>query len=181
MVSNLSIFSDNAFDILERDHGLFFEFGKSSMTDSFSWEVGGKKIISEYLSTRFGFMYIDSDSLDEEYAWLWGVNGGFRINVNHPISPFIGLGVFWGDARFHYSQKVKIRENVNLNVELDLKGQKKEIKEDDTVVSLFPEIGTDIWLKGNLSLSFLCRYYFVSEGRDFDFWLYNCGLTYHFF
>ena len=155
--------------------GLYLELGGRAEPDTVGGECGLFMYTSENMSTVFGLAFLASEGFDDIFT---GASLGIRFSTDSRISPFIGMGVFGGYSK----EEVKAEHDRIDNDEdefIDEPGETKEVIK-DVIGSIYPEIGLHVWCNDRTRLTVTGKYYITTEGREYDFWLYNLGIAISF-
>lgn len=135
-------------------------YGGAAFADdpkSVGFELGGFDYATPWLSSRISLSYLNGTGADDSFT---GANAGLRMELPSRLSPFVGTGIYGG-----YSEETVIA---------DCGCEEEEI--DGYFGAIYPEVGLHFWLNGHWRLTTSAAYYFNTDGRDQDFWLFGVSL-----
>jgi hypothetical protein len=109
---------------------------------------------------------------DDAYG---GLDLGLRLQSPTRVAAFVGVGTFHGASR-----KVEDADDDGIDNDddgwIDEYGEDKE-SFDGWLSSIYPEIGTHLWINGRWRLTGYGRYLITTEGRQHDDWLLGIQLA----
>jgi len=134
-------------------------------------ELGFERYHANWLTARGALSaFVGEDD------FFGGADLGVRIQAPSRIAPFVGIGTFHGASR-----KVEDATNDWLDNDddgfIDESGETKK-SFDGWLSSIYPEVGTHIWVNGNWRLTGYGRYLITTEGRQHDDWLFGLQLSF---
>ncbi len=151
--------------------GAYLEIGGQTDPTSIGIGFGGFKYNYRYLTTRMALYVLGSESVDDVFL---GADAGVRMELGTRVSPFVGLGGYYG----YHSDQVPA-ENDKLdndgNGQVD-EGGEKDTQIDRSMATIYPEAGVHIWIDDTNRLTLSGKYHITTEGRDTDFWLFCFGI-----
>ena len=121
-------------------------------------EIGLLYFPSYWSEAHVGLTAVGSTAAENLFG---GVNAGVRVHSPTRLSPFAGFGVHGGlgyDRCDDDSTTSTCRDEQTLGF-----------------AAVYPEVGVHYWLGGRTRLSGTAAYWFNTEGRDSDLWIF--GLT----
>lgn len=139
------------------EYGLYGGMAFADAPTSVGLEVGGFDYATSWLSSHISLSYLAGTGAQDLFT---GANAGLRMQIPSRLSPFVGTGVYGG-----YSE-----ETVTADCGC------KEEQFDGAFAAVYPEVGMHLWLNGHWRLTTSAAYYFNTEGRDQDFWLFGISL-----
>jgi hypothetical protein len=154
-------------------HGsLYLELGGRAAPNAVGCEMGVSEYADDYTTFYFAGSIIAAEHLDDFFT---GLSVGFRINARSRISPFVGLGAFAG-----YSESTVGAANDGIDNDgdsyVDEYGEEKTYV-DNALATIYPEVGINIFLTELMSVIFATKYHFTTEGKAFDFRMFNFGIA----
>ncbi len=160
-------------DTVSHKAGTYLEVGGQTDPTAVGVGLGAFKYNYRYLSTRLAIYVLGSESIDEVFL---GADMGFRLELGTVVSPFIGLGGYYG-----YHVENTPAEDDKLDNDGD--GQVDEAGEQDaridrSVATIYPETGLHIWIDKRTRFSLSGKYHITTEGRESDFWLFCVGFSF---
>ncbi len=159
----------HASDKYYRKQGVSIDLGGRTDPLAIGGEISILGEIYDRVSFKAGlsFLGLENDNL------FGGYTMGIQYRTGHRLSPFIGLGAFYG-----YSERKDDAEDDNIDNDndgfVDESGEEKEVI-DDTIASLYPEIGMHFWVTDKTRLTMSSKYQITTKGRDHDFWMFSLG------
>jgi len=153
--------------------GPYLEIGGQTDPAAVGVGLGGFKYNYRYLSTRLALYVLGSESIDDIF---FGADAGFRLDLGTLVSPFVGLGGYYG----YHTEYVPAEDD---KLDNDGDGQVDEAGEQDaqidrSVASIYPEAGVHIWIDRFTRFSLSGKYHVTTEGRNSDFWLFCVGFSF---
>lgn len=155
--------------------GFYVELGGREEPDAIGGEIGGYGYINDNVSARLGLALLASESFDDVFT---GISAGMRFCLDAPLTPFVGFGVFGGWAREKVGAANDGVDNDGDGL-VDETGEQKEVVS-DVLASVYPEVGVHLWASDRTRLTLSGKYQVTTEGRDFDFWMFNVGMGFSF-
>jgi hypothetical protein len=151
--------------------GSYIEIGGQTDPAAIGIGLGGFNYNYRYLSTRMALYVLGSESVDDVF---FGADAGVRMELGTRVSPFVGLGGYYG----YHSDQIPA-ENDKLDNDGD--GQvdedgEKDVNIDRSMATIYPEAGLHIWIDNVNRLTLSGKYHITTEGRDSDFWLFCFGI-----
>ncbi len=133
-------------------------------------ELGVEGYAANWMTTRCAVSAFLGE--DEGFA---GLDLGVRVQAPTRIAPFVGIGTFQGGSR---GVELAHWDGVDNDDDglIDEHGEKKSIV-DGWLSTIYPEVGTHVWVNGSWRLTTYGRYLVTSEGRNHDDWLMGMQLT----
>lgn len=147
------------------DRGCAFIGGDMSKHPySIALEVGAEAYAGEVLSLNGSLTLLSHEDVEET---LGGLKLGVRAALPARISPFVGLGAYYGYAE-------ESRDADEDGIDNDGDGFIDEAGEDESVVTssmatAYPEIGLHLWVTDSARLTLRYAYNLSSFGRRSDF------------
>lgn len=151
--------------------GAYLEIGGQTDPTAIGIGFGGFKYNYRYLTTRMAVYVLGSESVDDVFL---GADAGVRMELGTRVSPFVGLGGYYG----YHSDQVPA-ENDGLDNDGDGQvdeGGEKDAQIDRSMATIYPEAGLHIWIDKTNRLTLSGKYHITTEGRDTDFWLFCFGI-----
>ncbi len=151
--------------------GTYLEIGGQTDPTAIGIGFGGFKYNYRYLTTRMALYVLGSESVDDVFL---GADAGVRMELGTRVSPFVGLGGYYG----YHSDQVPA-ENDQLDNDGDGQvdeGGEKDTQIDRSVATIYPEAGVHLWIDDTNRLTLSGKYHITTEGRDTDFWLFCFGI-----
>jgi hypothetical protein len=151
--------------------GSYLEIGGQTDPTAIGIGFGGFKYNYRYLTTRMAIYVLGSESVDDVF---FGADAGVRMELGTWVSPFVGLGAYYG-----YASDQIPAENDKLDNDgdglVDESGE-KDHQSDRSMATVYPEAGLHIWIDKTNRLTLSGKYHITTEGRDSDFWLLCFGI-----
>ena len=151
--------------------GSYIEIG--GQTDPTAVGVGFGGFINNYryLSTRMALYVLGSESVGDVFL---GADAGVRMELGTRVSPFVGLGGYYG---YHSNQIPAENDKLDNDGDglVDESGE-KDTQIDRSMATIYPEAGLHIWIDKVNRLTLSAKYEVTTEGRDSDFWLFCFGV-----
>ena len=155
--------------------GEYVELGGRANPDSAFGSIGFFEEVSDQITLKGGISFLASESFDDIFT---GGNLDVQYSLGMRFSPFIGAGVFAG-----YSEEIVSAEDDNIDNDddgfVDESGEEKSIV-DDVIASVYPEAGFHYWITEEVKLAFSGKYHVVTEGREYDFWIFSTSFNLSF-
>jgi len=151
--------------------GAYLEIGGQTDPTAIGIGFGGFKYNYRYLTTRMAVYVLGSESVNDVFL---GADAGVRMELGTRVSPFVGLGGYYG----YHSDQVPA-ENDNLDNDGDGlvdEGGEKDAQIDRSMATIYPEAGLHIWIDKTNRLTLSGKYHITTEGRETDFWLFCFGI-----
>ena len=151
--------------------GAYLEIGGQTDPTAIGIGFGGFEYNYRYLTTRMALYVLGSESVDDVFL---GADAGVRMELGTRVSPFVGLGGYYG----YHSDQVPA-ENDKLDNDGDGlvdEGGEKDTQIDRSMATIYPEAGVHIWIDDTNRLTLSGKYHITTEGRDTDFWLFCFGI-----
>ena len=151
--------------------GPYIEIGGQTDPTAVGIGFGGFINNYRYLSTRMALYVLGSESVEDVFL---GADAGVRMELGARVSPFVGLGGYYG----YHSNQIPA-ENDKLDNDGDGlvdEGGEKDTQIDRSIATIYPEAGLHIWIDKVHRLSLSAKYQVTTEGRDSDFWLFCFGV-----
>ena len=169
-ITPLSTLAD---DITSDLAGTYLEIGGQTDPIAGGIGLGAFHYNYRYLSTRLAIYILGSESIDDTFL---GADTGIRFELGTVVSPFIGLGGYFG-----YHVENSPAEDDELDNDGD--GQVDEDGEEDaridrSVATIYPEAGIHVWIDKWTRFSLSGKYHITTEGRESDFWLFCVGFSF---
>ena len=173
MLLSIPPFSAQAGDITRDKAGTYLEIGGQTDPTAVGVGLGAFNYNYRYLSTRLAMYILGSESIDDAFL---GAETGIRFELGTVVSPFIGLGGYYG-----YHVENSPAEDDELDNDGD--GQVDEDGEEDaridkSVATIYPEAGLHVWIDKRTRFSLSGKYHITTEGRASDFWLFCVGFSF---
>jgi hypothetical protein len=151
--------------------GPYIEIGGQTDPAAIGVGLGAYNYNYRHLTTRLAVYVLGSESVDDVFL---GADAGFRMALGTPVSPFIGLGGYYG----YHSEQISAEDD---GLDNDGDGQvdeggEKDARIDRSMASVYPEAGLHIWIDQKNRLTLSGKYHITTEGRDSDFWLFCFGI-----
>ena len=151
--------------------GSYLEIGGQTDPTAIGIGFGGFKYNYRYLTTRMAIYVLGSESVDDVFL---GADAGVRMELGTWVSPFVGLGAYYG----YHSDQIPA-ENDKLDNDgdglVDESGE-KDHQIDRSMATIYPEAGVHIWIDDTNRLTLSGKYHITTDGRDTDFWLFCFGI-----
>ncbi len=153
--------------------GTYLEIGGQTDPAAVGVGLGAFNYNYRFLSTRLSIYVLGSESIDDVFL---GADTGIRFELGTVVSPFIGLGGYYG-----YHVENSPADDDELDNDGD--GQVDEDGEEDaridrSVATIYPEAGIHVWIDKWTRFSLSGKYHITTEGRDSDFWLFCVGFSF---
>ncbi|MBT8375057.1 MAG: hypothetical protein KJN80_09120 [Deltaproteobacteria bacterium] len=153
--------------------GTYLEIGGQTDPTAVGVGLGAFNYNYRYLSTRLALYMLGSESINDVFL---GADAGIRLELGTLVSPFIGLGGYYG-----YHVENTPAEDDNLDNDGD--GQVDEAGEEDaridrSVASIYPEAGLHVWIDKRTRFTLSGKYHITTDGRESDFWLFCVGFSF---
>ena len=151
--------------------GPYIEIGGQTDPAAIGVGLGAFNYNYRYLTTRMAVYVLGSESVDDVFL---GADAGFRMEPGTPVSPFIGLGGYYG---YHTEQVSADDDGLDNDGDGQVdEGSEKDARIDRSVATIYPEAGLHIWIDKTNRLTLSGKYHITTEGRDTDFWLFCFGI-----
>jgi len=173
MVLSVSVSMAQAAEFNNNKQGPFIEIAGQTDPTAVGVGLGGFKYNYRCLSTRLALYVLGSESVDDVF---FGADAGFRLELGTVLSPFIGLGGYYG---YHTEQIPADDDKLDNDGDgqVDESGE-KDVHIDRSMASIYPEAGLHIWLDPVTRFSMSGKYHVTTEGREADFWILCVGFSF---
>ena len=151
--------------------GPYIEIGGQTEPAAIGVGLGAYNYNYRYLTTRMAMYVLGSESVDNVFL---GADAGIRMELGTQVSPFVGLGGYYG---YHTDQVPAENDNLDNDGDgqVDEDGE-KDARIDRSMASIYPEAGLHVWIDHTNRLTLSGKYHLTTEGRDSDFWLFCFGI-----
>ncbi|MFH1062749.1 MAG: hypothetical protein V1747_07705 [Candidatus Omnitrophota bacterium] len=137
-------------------------------------EISAEKKLHKYLWLRCGLAGIFDSNKPDLFG---GITLGVRLHGKAFFAPFVGIGSFLGESA-HYKDADHDGINNDGDAWTDEPGEKKRVN--NFISAIYPEIGMQINIAKEKSISAFGRYYVSTEGRDDDSWMWGFSFSVKF-
>jgi len=138
-------------------------------------EIGYSYYLEPWLEQQIALAGLYSDDLHDAYI---GGKLGYRVQSPSRVAPFVGLGGFAG--LFHKGTPYDTLYVVGAAVSDDPDYHYDHDPGDDglhPMLAVYPEVGVHFWLNEKFRLTASGSYHISTEGRKFDYYLFNFGIS----